>query len=110
MVAGAAFIGCSAKDAPTTAPPNGSVADVYTIGSVFSPFTTEIEAGGTVRFHITLAPDGFGHNALFDGAAGAPADINIVADTTVSRIFATPGTYQYVCTVHPGMAGEIVVH
>jgi plastocyanin len=30
-------------------------------------------------------------------------------DTTVSRTFNTIGTFPFICTVHPGMAGEIVV-
>jgi plastocyanin len=94
----------------TTAPPSEEFADVYTPGSVFSPFTTTIGVGGTVRFHMQRAPDGDGHNAIFDaGTPGAPADVPVVVDTTVSRRFNTRGTFGYFCTVHPGMVGEIIV-
>jgi plastocyanin len=104
-----AVMACGGDD--PAAPPDPSVADVYTLGVIFSPFTTDIDAGGTVRFHITVAPDGDGHNALFDQQLpGAPPDIDIVEDTTVSRVFTTRGTFAYLCTVHPGMAGEVVVH
>lgn len=85
-------------------------ADVYTPGSLFQPQSVTVGVGGSVRFHITLAPDGLGHNVIFVRTTpGAPADINIVADTTVTRVFATAGTFSYFCTVHPGMAGEVVV-
>jgi plastocyanin len=90
--------------------PNDDVVDVYTPGSIFSPPTAEISVGGTVRFHMARAPDGDGHNAIFSKAVpGAPDDINVVADTVVSRVFTTRGTFGYICTVHPGMAGEVVV-
>lgn len=101
--------GCS--DSATDAPEPPAPADVYTTGDVFLPFTTTIERGGTVRFHITRGSDDDGHNAIFSKAVpGAPADIPVVMDTVVSRTFATIGTFSFVCTVHPGMAGEVVVH
>jgi plastocyanin len=80
--------------------------DVFTPGLVFSPFSTTIAAGGSVRFHIT----GDEHNVIFSTAVpGAPPDINVVKDQTVSRTFSIRGTFPYDCTVHPGMSGEIVV-
>lgn len=100
--------GCN-DDEPVS-PPNDDVVDVYTPGEIFTPFTAEISAGGTVRFHFQRASDGDGHNAIFSRAVpGAPDDINVVADTVVSRVFNTRGTFGYVCTVHPGMVGEVVV-
>ena len=90
--------------------PNDDVVDVFTPGSIFSPPTAEISLGGTVRFHMTRAPDGDGHNAIFSKVVpGAPEDINVVADTVVSRVFNTRGTFGYICTVHPGMVGEVIV-
>jgi plastocyanin len=90
--------------------PSGDIVDVYTPGSIFSPPTAEIGVGGTVRFHMNRAPDGDGHNAIFSRAVpGAPEDVSIVADTVVSRVFMTRGTFGYICTVHPGMVGEVVV-
>jgi plastocyanin len=104
-----AIVAASCGDDGSVAPEAG-VVDVYTPGSVFTPFTAEISVGGSVRFHMTRAPDGDGHNAIFSKIApGAPEDINIVADTVVTRAFNTRGTFGYVCTVHPGMVGEVVV-
>lgn len=107
LVAG--VLACSDDD--PAAPSTGvDSVDVYTAGDVYLPFTTVVARGGIVRFHITRGSDDDGHNAIFNpNTPGAPPDIPVVMDTTVSRAFNTIGTFHYICTVHPGMAGEIVV-
>jgi len=108
VVAFAIVVAACSDDEPVA--PVGDVVDVYTPGSIFTPFTAEIGVGGTVRFHMSRAPDGDGHNAIFSKVVpGAPEDVNIVVDTVVSRVFMTRGTFGYICTVHPGMVGEVVV-
>ena len=89
----------------TTTVPTATVADVFTPGNTFSPFSTTIKVGGSVRFNIS----GDQHNAIFGKVAGAPADVNIVKDVVVTRTFTTRGTFPYDCTVHPGMSGRVVV-
>lgn len=84
--------------------------DVFTPGNVFSPPEAEIAKGGTIRFRMSVSSDNEGHNALFNGAAGAPPDVPVVRDTIVTRTFNTVGTFPYLCTVHPGMVGEVIVH
>jgi Plastocyanin len=86
-------------------PPVGTTVDVYTPGNVFSPFSTVIPVGGTVRFNIS----GDQHNVIFSSVAGAPANVNVVQNVVVSRTFTTRGTFAYDCTVHPGMSGQVVV-
>jgi plastocyanin len=50
------------------------------------------------------------HNVFFDSVPGAPADIpGSNAGNSVSRTFASAGTYAYSCHIHPGMRGSIVV-
>lgn len=95
------------SDSPTppVIPPVNGVADVFTPGNVFSPFSTTIPVGGTVRFNIS----GDQHNVIFKRIAGAPSDVNIVKDQVASRTFPTAGTFPYDCTVHPGMSGQVVV-
>lgn len=106
-----AFAACSDSKPVTPEPQFPASIDVFTPGTVFSPPTAEIRVGGVVRFIMTEAPDGDGHNANFNSSApGAPPDVPVVKDTTVSRQFNTRGTFAYVCTVHPGMAGEVIVH
>ena len=74
-------------------------------GTVFSPTSVDIAQGGTVSFIFPA----LAHNVLFNTATGAPQDIPITANATVSRTFATKGTFNYVCSLHSGMIGAIVV-
>ena len=85
-----------------------SSAPVYMLPSAYSPTITDISQGGTVQFVFpSLA-----HNVFFNATpAGAPADIpGEVSNQTVSRTFATKGSFVFNCTIHPGMTGTIVVH
>lgn len=101
-----ALIGCGGSDSPPTTPSVTTVAEVFTPGNVFSPFSITIAVGQAVRFNITGEP----HNVIFAKTPpGAPADINIVSNTVVSRTFNTRGTFPYDCTLHQGMAGQVVV-
>jgi plastocyanin len=107
----AALVACSGTDSIQPGPEYPMTLDVFTPGNIFSPATADIAVGGTIRFRMTESPDGDGHNALFNrSVAGAPIDVPIVKDTTVSRTFTKAGTFSYFCTVHPGMNGEVVVH
>jgi plastocyanin len=90
--------------AETVAP--DEVFDVYTPGNVFSPFSLTVPVGAVVRYNISGEP----HNVIFDAEDfGRPADINIVQNVVVNRTFAVAGTFDYKCTVHNGMIGEIIV-
>lgn len=102
-----AVAGCGGSDAgPAPTQPIVTAAEVFTPGNVFSPFSTVIQVGGTVKFNITGVP----HNAIFASTPpGAPANINIVSNTVVPRTFNTRGTFPYDCTIHPGMSGQVVV-
>ncbi|MGV3711308.1 MAG: Ig-like domain-containing protein [Gemmatimonas sp.] len=80
--------------------------DVSMPGLTFSPADIILKQGGTVRF-IFPAMD---HNVIFTaGQAGAPANIGILSNQTVSRTFNTVGVFKYDCTLHNGMVGTVVV-
>lgn len=98
-------------DTGTTPPPGGGVfpssADVTaTIGNFFAPQSADIAKNGAVNFifQSTL------HNVTFTPATGVPADIGNTSGATVSATFNRAGTFAYQCTLHPGMAGVVVVH
>lgn len=74
-------------------------------GDVFTPFQVSIPVGGSVRWEFPQRA----HNVIFERKTGAPQDIQVTANTAVSRTFGTAGTFPYDCTLHPGMAGEVVV-
>jgi plastocyanin len=72
----------------------------------FNPSPANIVPGGSVTF----AFGSVAHNVFFDSVPGAPADIpGSNAGNSVSRTFASAGTYAYSCHIHPGMRGSIVV-
>jgi len=89
-----------------TAPPADGNTVAATSGLAFTPPTLQVNAGEAVKFSFGSV----GHNVFFDAQAGVPADIGGTnANVTVSRTFATAGTYHYSCHIHPTMHGEIVV-
>jgi plastocyanin len=79
---------------------------VYALpASQFSPsmLTVPVNTSVTVTFFTTT------HNVTFDVNAGRPADIPNSTNTSVSRTFATTGSFTYSCTLHPGMTGTVTV-
>ena len=101
-----ALAACGGADATSPAPEPGGTSTVVvsTPGNTFSPPFVTIPMGGSVRFEIRGNP----HNVVFNGT-GAPANINVVSNTDVTRTFPTRGTFPFDCTVHPGMSGEVIV-
>jgi plastocyanin len=89
-----------------TAPPGDGRTVAATSGLAFTPSSLPVNVGDAVKFSFGTV----GHNVFFDPQAGAPADIGGTnANLTVSRTFATAGTYRYTCHIHPTMHGEVVV-
>jgi plastocyanin len=80
--------------------------DVTMPGERYIPNHIDIAKGGIVRFIFSA----IAHDVRFNGATGAPGDILATTDATVSRTFATSGTYAFVCTLHANMTGTVVVH
>jgi plastocyanin len=76
-----------------------------TTGLQFEPASVTITAGGTVTWNFA----GTAHNVTFDGAAPQGGNVPTTANSSVSRTFATAGTYAYHCTIHSGMNGTITV-
>ncbi len=80
--------------------------DVTMPGLTFSPSDIVVKLNGTVRF---VFPD-LNHNVFFTPRIpGAPADIGTLSNQTVTRTFTTVGVFPYVCTLHNGMVGTVVV-
>ena len=74
-------------------------------GFSFVPFTTTIDRGGSVVFDFPAEP----HNVIFARVTGAPHDIQTTSSRRVSRKFDVAGSFDYDCTLHPGMSGVVVV-
>lgn len=105
-----------ARGSATATPPPGGGASggatggapttslVTIAGRAFSPATTTIVAGSTVRFRND---DGRDHTVSATGGAFESGVLG--GGSTFSRRFPTPGTFRYLCRIHPEMTGRIVV-
>lgn len=72
----------------------------------FDPSSLTVAVGTTVSFTF----ESTAHNVTFAAVNGRPADIaGLNANTTITRTFATAGTFPYQCTIHAGMSGTIIV-
>ena|SRR5919198_1470966 len=95
-----------ASSAPAT---SGGGSKVAMKNIQFNPKTLTVNKGATVTWtnedsvsHDVTKQSGPGPN--FSSGTG-----NIGGGGTYQQTFNTPGTIHYVCTVHPGMTGTIVV-
>ena len=79
---------------------------IATSTNVFNPSALTVAPGTTVTFTFESVV----HNVIFaSGVTGKPADIGNTSNASVTRVFATAGTFNYTCTIH-GMQGTVTVH
>lgn len=78
-------------------------------GHVYAPSVTQVQIGSTIRWTFndrgangTEAP--IKHNVVGDGWASP-----LLAEGSYEHTFTAPGTYRYVCSLHSGMDGVVVV-
>ena len=80
-------------------------ASVTTPSLAFTPATVDVQAGG----EVTWSAGPVAHTVTFT-TPGAPAEIPFLQQQSDSRTFPTNGTFNYLCTIHPGMTGIVNVH
>lgn len=98
-----------------TTDPSPAATTVEVVDFAFVPASLEVDAGTTVTWSNG---DGFAHTVTggtrdrpagtFDGPLGDPA-VHGGQGATFAVTFDEPGTYPYVCDLHPSMTGEVVV-
>lgn len=89
-----------------TAPPPAGNTVAATPSLTFTPPTLTVNAGDVVTF----AFGSVAHNVFFAAKGGVPTDIQgSNANVSVQRTFATAGTFEYTCHIHPSMHGTVVV-
>jgi plastocyanin len=108
--------GSNSSSTPTSAAPastapaaGGSTVKVSMKNIAFDPKTVTVSKGGTVEW---TNDDSVNHDVTKKGGPGpnfSSGKGNLAGGDTYKQTFNTPGTIQYVCTIHPGMAGTIVV-
>ena len=90
--------GTSARDASPVA--SGSV---VMKDQAFQPPHIQVPVRTTVTF---TNADQVVHQVRFDDG---PQSDRLVFGATFQRAFDTPGTFDYVCTIHSGMVGRVTV-
>jgi plastocyanin len=73
----------------------------------WNPPSVDIAVGGSVSFQNQTT---YTHNVTFSAATGAPQGTGDFIGDTRSATFPTAGTFNYHCSIHPGMTGTVVVH
>ena len=76
---------------------------VTMINNEFQPPHIQVPARTTVTW--TNGDQG-PHNVKFDDG---PSSDNLALGATFQRVFNDPGTFDYRCTIHPGMVGRVTV-
>ena len=88
--------------APAAAVKSG--AKISIVNFAFTPGEITIAPGETVTW---TNDDGAPHGLAFaDGAAGTGV---LLPEASFQRTFDRPGSYDYVCAVHPYMTGRVIV-
>jgi plastocyanin len=93
---------CDTDEAPDGAP-DDAAAEVDIVDSAFQPPEVEVTVGDTVLWTHT---GNVAHTVTFDDG---PDSGTINSGDTFSRTFDDAGEFDYVCVIHPGMAGIVVV-
>jgi plastocyanin len=95
--------GTSGATSTTTAPPADQVGPTVTIQDLaYTPETLTVQAGATVTW---IWRDG----AIAHDVKGDDFRSQVISEGTFRHRFDQPGTYEYVCTLHPNMTGTIDV-
>lgn len=86
-------------------PPSGSGATkTVTLKDIaFAPEAVEVEVGDTVKW---VWKESISHNVV---AADGTFESEFQTQGQFSHTFDEAGTYDYVCTIHPGMEGTVTV-
>ena len=91
-------------DAPFVTAPKAPANTVAISNFAFKPAVLRTKAGATVRWrNADAAP----HTATARTGAFDSKILN--RSGTFSRRFTQPGTYAYICALHPQMTGKVVV-
>lgn len=89
---------------PRGAPPAQPQVEVIDYG--FSPQQISVQPGAS----ITWTNDGSdGHDVTGGGPGGEWRSGPLAPSERYTRQFDLPGTFEYVCTIHPEMRGKVIV-
>jgi plastocyanin len=97
--------GGAATEQPADQGGGGGAGEVTMEGIAFKPAEVTVSVGDTVTW---TNDDSVGHDVTADDfESGEPG--GLASGDTFEHTFDTAGTFDYVCTVHPGMEGTVKV-
>jgi plastocyanin len=105
FICAAALLGLLSPACGESSGPSNEVVIEMQDGEDFFPATATVSAGTRVRWRNV---DNVAHNTT-SNPMGLWASGNLNPGGTFARTFDTPGTFNYTCTLHPGMNGTITV-
>jgi plastocyanin len=100
-----AGLACSGDDGPSdpSEPGNGNLTVTVT-NNQFTPSALSVPVNSTVTWQWNSG--GVAHNVTFqDGSPGSAS----LTSGSFPRMFTAAGSFPYMCTLHPGMAGSVSV-
>lgn len=108
LAAGCGASNGAASSSPATTAAAGGV-EVSITNFAFAPRTVTVKAGTTVTW---TNHDGVVHDVRWQSGAlpaSPPLSPGGGGGASWSHTFASPGTFSYICGIHPSMTGSVVV-
>jgi plastocyanin len=96
----------SSASTPASAPAVVSGTTVAITNFAFSPASLAVKAGTKVTW---TNKDGDAHTVTSTGSGGPLNSAAMNTNDTFSFTFTTPGTFNYLCTIHPFMTAVVTV-
>jgi plastocyanin len=99
---------------PTGAAPQVGVSRVVARGNafqnhIFAPAVVQVPVGTTITWSFEDRGANGDEAPVPHDVVGADFASPVLTTGTWSHTFTTPGTFRYVCTLHPGMDGVVQV-
>lgn len=94
----------TASTGAPAAPVAGNAVSI--MGFAFSPASLTVKAGTTVTW---TNKDSDAHTVTSQGSGGPLASAALSTGQSYSFTFTKPGTYSYLCTIHPFMTATVTV-
>jgi amicyanin len=93
----------TAPGAPTSAPAPATTADIGIVDFKFTPAALTVKVGTTV---LWTNKDTIAHTVNFTGGVNSSL---LNQNDRFTHTFTAPGTYDYICSIHPFMHGSVTV-
>jgi plastocyanin len=112
LLASAIFLSACGGSAAAAAPSASGAVKTSTVdlppSYIFQPTTIEVRAGTTVTW---TNHDNFTHSVQVQSTQGVDGTVHMLSPGQSTQLtFTAPGTYAYLCTLHPqNMKGTVVV-